>query len=76
MNKALHGKWIWRYLNGDDSLWKKIIEIKWAIKDYNGNLTLVNRAHDLSLWRGIMDMYSRVLDCIRSEVGNCNKIRF
>lgn len=28
MNKALHDKWIWRFFNKGDSLWKRIVEIK------------------------------------------------
>lgn len=76
MNKALHEKWIGRYLNEDSSLWKKIIDIKWMRKECSGNLTSVNRPHGLSLWRGIMAMHSRVLDFTRWEVGNGNKIWF
>lgn len=76
MNKDLHDKWIWSYLNEDNSLWKKIIDIKLMRKDCNGKLTLANRPHGLSLWRGIMAIYNRVFECTRWEVGNSTKVSF
>lgn len=30
MNKALHGKWLWRYMNEEGGLWKGIVEVRWG----------------------------------------------
>lgn len=36
MNRALHGKWIWRYLTGEDRLWRRVVEARWGSWSGNG----------------------------------------
>ena len=32
MNKALLAKWIWRYGNGPDTLWKRVLKAKYDLE--------------------------------------------
>lgn len=75
LNKALHGKWIWRFRNESKSLWKKIIVRKWFGNNPH-DLTLLEKSkYGLSLWKSIMHNYKAVLKCSTWIVGKGNKVR-
>lgn len=31
MNMALQRKWIWRYLNEENYLWRRVVEVRWGL---------------------------------------------
>lgn len=76
MNKALHGKRIWRHLVDDNSLWKRIVETKWMRTAKPDNLNTENRSHIISLWKGIMSMFKNMLVNMHWEVGRGDSIKF
>lgn len=49
LNKALLGKWIWRYWNESDSLWKKVINCKWYNDNPHDLTSIKSRNYGLSL---------------------------
>lgn len=78
LNRTLLGKWIWRYWVRKDSLWKKIIKVKWgggSGVDISGK-TLENRNHGMGFWKSIMQQQNSALDFTKWEIGKGNKIRF
>lgn len=68
VNKALLSKWLWRFGNGDNSLWKRVIKGKYdAISKWETNR--VTFSHGVSLWKGIMGMADQFKEATRMEVG-------
>ena len=53
LNKALLGKWVWRYMVEEDSIWNHCISIKYGI-DIGGWFTLDLRgSYGVGLWKAI-----------------------
>lgn len=65
LNKALHGKWAWRYWNDTNSLWKKVVDCKWNLKGRQDQMLLTRSKFGMSLWKGISNTTHSVLECSR-----------
>lgn len=76
INKVFHGKWIWRYLNENNSLWRKVIEIKWMKKDNDGRFVFSKRPHGTSAWKDILANVNELIANIHLQVGRGTKINF
>ena len=76
MNKALLGKWHWRFGLDDDMLWKKIIIEKYG----RGNSCWVSKfpkdPHGVGLWRSISNNWHQFSEGIRFEVHNGDSVSF
>lgn len=57
MKKALHGKWLRRFLSVEDSLWKKIIQIKWMQRGNDSSIHISSRPYGTNAWKSIMRMF-------------------
>lgn len=75
MNKAFHGKCLWRFLSEEDNMWKKIIKIKWMNRGLD-HTYLPSRPHGTSAWKNIMNMLEVLSGNVRWEVGREDKIKF
>ena len=53
-NKALLGKWIWRFTKEIDRLWRRVIVAKYGAGWSNWWPGRVGRSHGRALWKGIM----------------------
>ena len=52
-NKALLGKWLWRFGKEEDRLWRRVVVSKYG-EDWGGWTSKLGRgAHGCGLWRGI-----------------------
>ncbi|XP_026383928.1 uncharacterized protein LOC113279448 [Papaver somniferum] len=60
MNKSLHVKWIWRYGNEENALWRKVVNRKFGgnEKDFLTNQT--TKPIGRSLWAGILKSRDQV----------------
>jgi hypothetical protein len=69
LNLGLIGSWIKGYIQGEGSLWKKVIGSKYNIKSPN-----ILSCHDVqpsTFWKGVMWAASRAVDIgYRWRVGN------
>lgn len=76
LNKALLGRWIWRFWNEENSLWKRVISCKW-FKGNPHDFSLIRKFnYGLSLGKNIMKLSDSVLQCSKWILGDGNKIRF
>lgn len=76
INKAFHGKWIWRYLKDDNSLWRRIVELKLMKKNSEGRFIFPKRLHWISVWKGILSSYNDLIANTHWRVGWGNEINF
>uniref|UniRef100_A0A2N9HQT2 Reverse transcriptase domain-containing protein n=1 Tax=Fagus sylvatica TaxID=28930 RepID=A0A2N9HQT2_FAGSY len=75
-NKALLGKWLWRFGAEESHLWRRVIAAKygeewggWQSKPYRGS-------HGCGLWKGISGGWGTLLEQITFSAGRGDRIRF
>ena len=75
-NKALLGKWLWRFGAEESHLWKRVIAAKydeewggWQSKPYRGS-------HGCGLWKSISAGWGTLLKQITFSAGRDDRIRF
>ncbi|PWA73265.1 RNA-directed DNA polymerase, eukaryota [Artemisia annua] len=80
LNRGLMFKWVWRFLNNESSLWKKVIK---AIHGDGGNIHNATRFGINSCWSSIVkeaqNMKSRginIFDYLKLRLGKGNSIKF
>ncbi|RVW97689.1 Transposon TX1 uncharacterized 149 kDa protein [Vitis vinifera] len=76
MNKALLGKWIWRYACEKENLWKQVIWAKYGQEEYGWRSKKPNGAFGVGVWKEIMKENEWCWDSLELRVGKGNKIRF
>ena len=54
LNKALLGKWIWRYACKKDNLWKQVITTKYVPEDLGWRSKKANGAVGVRVWKEIL----------------------
>uniref|UniRef100_A0A2N9GQ47 Reverse transcriptase domain-containing protein n=1 Tax=Fagus sylvatica TaxID=28930 RepID=A0A2N9GQ47_FAGSY len=75
-NKALLGKWLWRFGLEDQHLWRRVIVAKYGA-DLGGWCTLpITGPHGCGLWKGIMSGWEDYFQQVEFVVGQGNRIRF
>jgi len=58
-NEALLGKWLWRYMNEKDSLWRRVVRSKFGDNDFGWYPSKPKGAYGQSLWRFIYKGWGR-----------------
>lgn len=76
MNKALHGKWLSRYLDEEGRLWKRIVEVRWGRWKGRAGWNVAVGKHGSGLWRSICAGGEKWSSCIKWKLGRGNKIIF
>ena len=75
-NKALLGKWLWRFGREEESLWRRAIVSKYGTLD-GGWITRTTRGvHGCGLWRSISSGWTYFVQYIEFEVGVGDRIHF
>ena len=76
MNKALLGKWNWRFAIESEALWKQVFGHKYGVEEGGWCTWAVSGRHGVGLWKAIrkewLGMYSSLAYC----VGNGRRVRF
>ena len=76
MNKALLGKWNWRFATEREVLWKKVISHKHGVEE-GGWCTRAERGrHGVGLWKAIRKEWLGMYSSLAFRVGNGRRVRF
>ncbi|RVW84277.1 LINE-1 reverse transcriptase-like [Vitis vinifera] len=76
LNKALLGKWIWRYGCEKDNLWKQVITTKYGQEDLGWRPKKANGAVGIGVWKESLKESDWCLDNLVILAGKGTKIRF
>ncbi|KAE8716200.1 Phospholipid-transporting ATPase 2 [Hibiscus syriacus] len=82
-NRALLGKWVWKFANDKNSMWKKFLCSKHNVSCHSMDINRVFSLKDSWIWRGIVNSYLKddvIGSCLRShaklQIGNGKSIYF
>uniref|UniRef100_A0A2N9I593 Reverse transcriptase domain-containing protein n=1 Tax=Fagus sylvatica TaxID=28930 RepID=A0A2N9I593_FAGSY len=76
VNRALLGKWLWRFGREEAHLWRRVIVAKYG-EEWGGWISKKPRgAHGCSLWKGIMSGWDFFHQHVKLVAGLGNRIRF
>ena len=76
LNRALLGKWIWRYACEKDNIWKQVIITKYEQEDRGWRSRKANWVVGVEVWKEILKEFDWCWDNIVFLVGKGTKIRF
>ena len=76
LNKALLGKWIWRFACDKENLWKKVILVKYGQEGFGWRTNEANWTFGVGVWKEILKEIDWCWENIMFTVGNGTKIRF
>lgn len=76
MNQALLGKWLWRFGEERDSLWRTIITSKYGSRNRDWDSNEVLSSYGVCLWKGISKVFDDFIKGIRLKVGMGDRVRF
>ncbi|RVW82268.1 LINE-1 reverse transcriptase-like [Vitis vinifera] len=76
LNKALLGKWIWRFACDKDNLWKQVIKVKYGQEDFGWRPKKATGAVGVRVWKEISKESEWCWDNMTFRVGKGNTIRF
>ena len=76
LNKALLGKWIWRYACDKDNLWKQVITVKYGQEGLGWRPKKANGAVGVRVWKEIWKESDWCWDNMIFRAGKGTKIRF
>ena len=74
LNLCLLGSWVKRYIQGEGSLWKRVIDAKYNIKD--PNILCCRDVHPSLFWKGVMWAARAVKMGYSWHVENGRSVRF
>jgi len=75
-NKALLGKWLWRYAHERGAWWKSVVDAKYGSTWAGWCSLLPLGIHRVGLWKNIRKGWSLLCSYIRLILGNGSRIRF
>lgn len=76
MNYALLVKWLWRFANESEALWRRIVEEKYGTDGLDWLSKQPKGTYGVSVWRGIMQRKEFFLQNFKFKVNNGHKTRF
>ena len=76
LNKALLGKWIWRFACAKEELWKKVLEAKYGQEDFGWRTRKANGVFGVGVWKEILKESDWCWESMAFKVEKGNKIRF
>ncbi|KAJ9686353.1 hypothetical protein PVL29_015315 [Vitis rotundifolia] len=76
LNKALLGKWVWRFARSKDELWKQVLLAKYGQGDFGWRTKKANGAFGVGVWKEIMKKADWCWEIMVFNVGKGTRIRF
>jgi hypothetical protein len=75
-NKALFGKWLWRYITEPESFWRRVVDSKYGSM-WGGWCSLkVTQPYGVSLWKFIRAGWDTFSHSLIYMVGDGTRIKF
>ena len=74
-NKALLGKWLWRYTSEPTSLWRRVVDSKHDSQRREWCSNRVRECHGVGLWKHIRAVWDRFSKHITYKVGDGSRIK-
>ncbi|RVW69835.1 putative ribonuclease H protein [Vitis vinifera] len=75
-NKALLGKWLWRFANENESPWKQIISSKYDLQDGGWCSKGVRDRYGVGVWKAIRNGWESFRSHSRFIVGDDTRVKF
>ncbi|RVW69837.1 putative ribonuclease H protein [Vitis vinifera] len=75
-NKTLLGKWLWRFANENESLWKQIISSKYDLQDGGWCSKGVRDRYGVGVWKAIRNGWESFRSHSRFIVGDDTRVKF
>jgi hypothetical protein len=76
LNKALLGKWLWRFLQEESSLWGQVIVEKYGVMSGGWCSEEAWESYGVCLWKNIRNEWGTFSNFVSFRVGNGSHIRF
>ncbi|RVW47175.1 Pyruvate dehydrogenase E1 component subunit alpha, mitochondrial [Vitis vinifera] len=76
LNRALLGKWTWRFACEKDNLWKQVISTKYGQEEYGWRSKKASGAAGVGVWKEIMKESEWCWENLAFLVGKGSKIKF
>ncbi|RVW82237.1 hypothetical protein CK203_041704 [Vitis vinifera] len=76
LNRALLGKWTWRFACERDNLWKQVISTKYGQEEHGWRAKKVSGAAGVGVWKEIMKESEWCWENLAFLVGKGSKIKF
>ena len=76
MNRALLGKWMWRFGMEETHLWRRVIAEKYGVEGGGWFSKTPKGPHGCGLWKGIMSGWDFFSQKVRMIAGRGNRILF
>ena len=75
-NKALLGKWLWRYVNEIDYLWRRVVDCKYGSQRGGWCSNQTRDPYGVSLWKYIRAGWESFAKHITFKMGDGSRIKF
>ena len=75
-NKALLGKWTWRFAMEENSIWRNIIVVKYGMEEGGWFSNTPRGRYGVGLWKDICIEASQIRQNCSFVMGNGRKVRF
>ncbi|RVW65604.1 putative ribonuclease H protein [Vitis vinifera] len=76
LNKALLGKWIWRFAFEEDMFWRKVVGVKYGQLGFGWRTKEARGTFGVGVWREILKESSWCWENIKFKVGKGTKVSF
>ena len=76
LNKALLGKWIWRFAFEEDMFWRKVVGVKYGQLGFGWRTKEARGTFGVGVWREILKESSWCWENIEFKVGKGTKVSF
>ncbi|KAJ9697075.1 hypothetical protein PVL29_009023 [Vitis rotundifolia] len=76
MNKALLGKWNWRFAIESGALWKQVISGKYGVEEGGWCTRVVSGRNGVGLWKAIRKEWLGMYSSLAFRVGSGRRVRF
>ena len=76
LNKALLGKWCWRFALEQDSLWKQVIVEKYGEKEGGWCFGASREGYGVGLWKAIRNRWMEFSKRMAFKVGDGRRVKF
>ena len=76
LNKALLGKWVWRFAWAKDKMWKQVLTAKYGQEEFGWRTKKANGAFGVGVWKEILKESDWCWDNMAFNVGKGTIIKF